>query len=148
MNKKPVETILGFVVLIVAILFLNFAYSVADLQVVKGYNVSANFLKVGGLSVGSDVMISGIKVGTVTGQELDAEEYVAKVSMSISPEVELPSDTIAEIVASGLMGDKYIKLNPGTSEEILQEGDVIVKTRDYKSLEDSVGEIIFMVTED
>ncbi len=148
MNKKPVETILGFIVLIVAILFLNFAYSVADLQVVKGYNVNAKFLKVGGLSTGSDVMISGIKVGTVTSQSLNKEEYVAEISMSIAPEVKLPTDTVAEIVSAGLMGDKYVKLIPGNEEEFLEDGDEISKTNDYKSLEDSVGEIIFMVTED
>ena len=148
MNKKPVETILGFIVLIVAVSFLNFAYSVADLQVVKGYTLNAKFLKVGGLSVGGDVMISGIKVGTITGQSLDTEEYVANISMSISPEAKLPKDSEAEVVSAGLMGDKYIKINPGTSEEFLEDGDLIEKTKDYKSLEDSVAEIIFMVTED
>ena len=55
MNKRPVETIMGIVVIVIAALFLFFAYKVSDLQVVKGYTVSAKFLKVGGLTIGSDV---------------------------------------------------------------------------------------------
>ena len=73
MNKKPMETIMGIVVLFVAAFFLYFAYKVSDLQVVKGYEVTARFLKVGGLNVGSDVRINGIKVGTVVSQKLDNE---------------------------------------------------------------------------
>ena len=61
MNKRPVETMMGLVVLLIAGLFLYFAYSVSDLQAVKGYNLTARFLKVGGLNVGADVMINGIK---------------------------------------------------------------------------------------
>ena len=62
MNKRPVETIMGLVVVFVAAFFLYFAYNVSDLQVVKGYTVTARFLKVGGLNVGADVRINGIKV--------------------------------------------------------------------------------------
>ena len=58
MRKKPVETIMGLVVLVVAVLFLVFAYRVSDLQVVKGYTLNAEFMKVGGLSIGSDVRIN------------------------------------------------------------------------------------------
>ena len=74
MYKRPVETIMGILVLAVACLFCYFAYSVSDLQVVKGYNVSANFLKVGGLNTGSDVRINGIKIGTVVSQKLNDTE--------------------------------------------------------------------------
>ena len=83
MNKKPVETIMGIVVLVVAAFFLYFAYQVSDLQVVKGYDINAKFLKVGGLTVGSDVRINGIKVGTVIAQSLDPVDYVADVKLSI-----------------------------------------------------------------
>ena len=68
MKKRPVETIMGIVVLLVAAFFLFFAYRVSDLQVVRGYELNARFLKVGGLTTGADVMINGIKVGTVIGQ--------------------------------------------------------------------------------
>ncbi len=147
MRKKPVETIMGLVVLVIAVLFLAFAYRVSDLQVVKGYALSAEFMKVGGLSIGSDVRINGIKVGTVTSQKLNNEDYTVDVTFSIAGDVKLPKDSTVAIVGDGLMGDKFVKIEPGISSEYLQDGDVFAKTKDFKTLEDMVGEIIFMVTD-
>lgn len=147
MLKKPVETIMGLVVLSVALLFLVFAYNVSNLQVVKGYNLTADFMKVGGLSTGSDVRINGIKVGTVTSQNLNNEDYTVKVNFSISSDVKLPKDSTVAIVSDGLMGDKFVKIEPGRSKEFLQDGDSFTKTKEFKTLEDMVGEIIFMVTD-
>ena len=147
MNKRPVETIMGIVVIAVAAFFAYFAYNVSDLQVVKGYNVTAKFLKVGGLTVGSDVRINGIKVGTVVGQNLDDSDCTADVKMSLSSNVHLPVDSVASIVSDGLVGDKFIKIEPGHGKEMLKDGDVIQNTKDFKTLEDMVGEIIFMVTD-
>ena len=141
------ETIMGIVVLVVAAVFLLFAYRVSDLQVVKGYEVTARFLKVGGLNVGSDVRINGIKVGTVIAQKLDTENYDAEIVMSLSPDIKLPKDSVAVIVGDGLIGDKFIKIEPGTSKEMLADGDEITKVKDFKTIEDMVGEIIFMVTD-
>ena len=143
--KRPVETIMGILVLAVAILFCYFAYNVSDLQVVKGYTVTANFLKVGGLNIGSDVRINGIKIGTVVNQKLD-EDYTAKVEMSLSPEIKLPVDSVVSIVSDGLIGNKFIKIDPGHEKEVLKDGDVIKNTKDFKTIEDLVGEVIFMVT--
>ncbi len=147
MNKKPVETIMGIVVLIVAILFLFFAYRVSDLQVVKGYELSAKFLKVGGISVGSDVRINGIKVGTVIGQKLNTEDYMVDLTFSIASDIKLPTDSEVAIVGDGLMGNKFIKIEPGKAKTFLNNGDEFENTKDFKSLEDMVGEIIFMVTD-
>lgn len=148
MNKKPVETIMGLVVLLVAVLFLLFAYRVSDLQVVKGYELNAKFLKVGGLNVGSDVSINGIKIGTVTAQKLSPEDYMVNVVLSISPDIKLPVDSVVSITNDGLMGNKFVKIEPGKSQTFLQDGDTIEDTKDFKTLEDMVGEIIFMVTGD
>lgn len=147
MHKKPVETIMGLVVLIIAVLFLTFALRVSDLQVVKGYTLTADFMKVGGLSIGSDVRINGIKVGTVTAQTLNNEDYTVKVTFSISADTKLPKDSVVAIVGDGLMGDKFVKIEPGKSTEYLSDGDSFTKTKDFKTLEDMVGEIIFMVTD-
>lgn len=147
MRKKPVETIMGLVVLVVALLFLIFAYRVSDLQVVKGYTLSADFMKVGGLSIGSDVRINGIKVGTVTAQKLNNEDYTVRVTFSISGDVQLPKDSTVAIVGDGLMGDKFVKIEPGKDKELLADGDMFARTKDFKTLEDMIGEIIFMVTD-
>ena len=146
MKKRQVETIMGLVVLLIAGLFLYFADSVSDLQVVKGYEVTAKFLKVGGLNVGADVMINGIKIGTVIGQKLDNENYDAEIKLSIASDIKLPKDSTAMISSNGLMGNKFIKIEPGKSKDMLQNGDEISNTKDFKTLEDMVGEVIFMVT--
>jgi phospholipid/cholesterol/gamma-HCH transport system substrate-binding protein len=146
MKRNPIETVLGAVVLVVAAMFLLFAYSIADLKAVTGYEVKATFLKVGGLERGSDVRISGIDVGTVTGQTLNPETFQAQVTMSIEPHVVLPTDTQATIVSDGLLGGKYVNLVPGRAQERIAAGGVIAKTQDFQSLEDLVGQIIFLAT--
>lgn len=145
-RRNPIETVLGAVVLVIAAMFLVFAYSASDLRAVTGYDVTAAFLKVGGLERGSDVRISGINVGTVTGQDLDPKTFEARVTMSISADVTLPTDTTAAIVSDGLLGGKYINLIPGQAAERLAAGGAITRTRDFQSLEDLVGEIIFLAT--
>ncbi len=146
MKRNPIETVLGAVVLAVAVMFLAFAYSIADLKAVTGYEVKATFLKVGGLERGSDVRISGIDVGTVTSQTLNPETFQAQVTMSIDPSVVLPADTEASIVSDGLLGGKYVNLVPGRASERIAAGGVVSKTKDYQSLEDLVGQIIFLAT--
>ena len=146
--KRPVETIMGVVVLALVAIFCYFAYSVSDLQVVKGYNINATFLKVGGLNVGSDVRINGIKIGTVVSQKLDEEDYTAKVVMSVASNIKLPKDSVASIVSDGLMGEKFIKIDPGHDKETLNDGDKLENTKDFKTIEDLVSEVVFMVTND
>lgn len=146
MGKNAVETILGGVVLIVAVIFLSFALNTAQVKAVVGYNVSAAFLKVGGLTNGSDVRINGIKVGTVSDLQLDPQTFDAVVSMSISEDVAIPTDSVAGIGSSGIIGGKFVSIQPGGSKEELPDGGKITRTKDFKSLEDQVGEIIFLAT--
>ncbi|MBO4293914.1 MAG: outer membrane lipid asymmetry maintenance protein MlaD [Alphaproteobacteria bacterium] len=148
MNKKPVETIMGIVVLLIAVLFLAFAYRVSDLQVVKGYELSARFFKVGGLNIGSDVRINGVKIGTVTSQKLSNEDYMVDVVLSIAPNIKLPDDSVVSITSDGLMGNKFVKIVPGHSQKTLQNGDQIAKTQDFETLEDLIGKFIFKATGD
>ncbi len=144
MKKNPVETILGFGVLIFTVFFLFFVASRVDTKKIEGYTVSANFLKIGGLSVGSDVRISGIKVGSVISTSLNKDDYTADVYLNIDSNIRLPIDTVAAIADVGIMGDKYVRLEPGKSQAVLQDGDKIINTKNYKSLEDNVSEFIFL----
>ena len=146
MKRNVIEAVLGAVVLVVAVIFLLFAYQTAEVKAVTGYAVSATFDKVGGLERGSDVRISGINIGTVTGQDLDPKTFQALVTMSIAPNVALPSDTEASIVGDGLLGGKYVNLVPGHANDKIAAGGKITKTHDYQALEDLVGQIIFAAT--
>lgn len=146
MGRNAVETVLGAVVLLVAGMFVFFAYDGAQVKGVSGYEVRAKFFKVGGLTAGSDVRINGIKVGTVTTSELDIKTFDAVVVMSIAPEVKLPDDSVAGIGSEGIVGGKYVRLEPGASKTVIAPGGLLKKTKDYRSLEDQVGEIIFLAT--
>ena len=146
MGRNVIETIMGAAVLLVAGFFVYFAYNTAQIKAVSGYELNARFYKIGGLGKGSDVRISGIKVGTVLENRLDPVSFDAVVVMSIRPDVKLPADTVASIASSGMLGDKYIQLVPGSDATILEAGSDITKTKDYRSLEDQVGEIIFLAT--
>lgn len=146
MGRNAVETVMGAVVILVAAGFVYIAYNTASIKTVSGYPVTAAFAKVGGLGKGADVRISGIKVGTVTDVTLDTVTFDAVVTMSIDPSVKLPADTEAAIDSEGMLGGMYVRLLPGTTKERLAEGGRVAKTRDHRSLEDQVGEIIFLAT--
>ena len=146
MKKNPIETILGVFVLSFTALFLFFASSRIDKKEIAGYTVKASFSKVGGLEVGSDVRIAGIKVGSVLATKLDQDTYAADVFMNINSDIKLPIDTVAGIADVGIMGDKYIRLDPGQSKAILKNGDKIASTRNYKSFEDNISDFIFLST--
>lgn len=137
---------MGAVVLVVAAVFVYFAYATARIASAPGYTVTAQFFKIGGLSPGSDVQISGIKVGTVSETRLDPKTYDAVVTMNINKDVKLPDDTVASIDSQGILGGMYLRLEPGQATTYIEPGGRIAETKAYKSLEDQVGEIIFLAT--
>lgn len=143
MKRSVVETVLGAVVLCVAGFFLVFSYKTANIQQVEGYMLHANFSGIGGLSVGDDVTISGVKIGSVAGVTLNPKTYLARVDMSIEPNVKLPDDTAALISSTSLLGGRYLSLEPGASDEILKDGGTIQYTQAPQNLEQLLGQFIF-----
>lgn len=146
MRRNVIETVLGGVVLAVAAVFLVFAYNSADLRSVSGYDVTANFSSVGGLQNGSDVRISGVKVGSVIDQTLDPVSYLAVVRMTIDPSIRLPEDTVAIIASESLLGGRYMALEPGGAEEIIQPGGRIAYTQSTPGIEQLLGQVIFSLS--
>jgi phospholipid/cholesterol/gamma-HCH transport system substrate-binding protein len=145
MSGNVIETVMGGVVLVVAALFLVFAYNTSQIREVEGYTVSARFDRIDGIGSGGDVRIAGVKVGSVTSESLDPKTYLATVHMSIDPSYKLPDDTVAEIVSSGLLGDKYMELVPGGSDKMIPPGGRIKYTQSPVSLENLLGQLMFSV---
>ena len=143
MRGNVIEAVMGAVVLVVAAVFLFFAYNTSQVRAVSGYEVWANFERVDGIREGSDVRISGIKVGSVTSETLDPKTFLATVRLSVDPSVKLPDDTVAEIVSAGLLGDKYLSLVPGGSDKTIEPGGQIRYTQSSVSLEHMIGQMIF-----
>ena len=143
MHRNTLETVMGAIVLLAAAGFVTLAYDAADVKGSGGYEIAAEFGSTGGLSVGDDVRISGIKVGQITAQQLDPITYVAKVSMAIEPTIKIPSDSSARITAASLLGGNYLELMPGAATDTLGAGGVIYDTRDPISLSDLLGKAVF-----
>jgi phospholipid/cholesterol/gamma-HCH transport system substrate-binding protein len=148
MRGNLVETLIGAIVLIVAAVFITFAYNRADVGAVEGYELFARFDRVDGVEVGSDVLLSGIKVGTVVGIVLDRETYLAEMRFSIDEAIELPEDTSAEVGSGGLLGDKFIALVPGGAEEMLSAGGEIKFTQGSVDIIALLGRAIFSSSPD
>lgn len=148
MKRSVIETVLGAMVLVAALFFLIFSYGSSNVQSIDGYNITANFSGIGGLAVGDDVRVSGVKVGTVKAVDLDPATYLARVSMSIDPDVELPRDTAALISSESLLGGKYMALEPGAADDMLGNGGVIQYTQAPQNLEQLLGQFIFSMQSD
>lgn len=147
MNHNAIETVLGAVVLLVAGIFLAFALREVDMRKVSGYTVSANFSKIDGINPGIDVRISGVKVGSVLKTELDPATFLATVQMSIAPTIKLPIDTVAKVSSEGLLGGKYMALEPGAEDETIKDGGKIQYTQAALNLEEMIGKFIFSSAE-
>jgi phospholipid/cholesterol/gamma-HCH transport system substrate-binding protein len=147
MKRSVFETILGGLVLFTAAAFLFVGFLNVDTGDTDGYEMEAHFNAVDGLTVGSDVRIGGVKVGSVVKQYVDMESYEAIVRFSVGDEVKLPEDSEVLIASNGLLGGKYLRIIPGRSENMVSEEGKVEKTRDALSLEDLLGRAIFLVTE-
>jgi phospholipid/cholesterol/gamma-HCH transport system substrate-binding protein len=143
MSRNVIETVMGAVVLVIAAVFLFFAYSTSQVRSVNGYDLTAKFDRIEGIRQGGDVRISGIKVGTILSLSLDPANYLAIVKVSLDPKIKVPSDTVAEILSSGLLGDKYLALIPGASDDVIPPGGEIKFTQAPMSLENLIGQYIF-----
>ena len=144
MRGNVIETVMGAVVLVIAALFLFFAYSTSQVRAVTGgYPVTAQFQNVDGIHDGSDVRIGGVKIGSVSSENLDPKTFIAILKMSIAPEYKLPADTVAEITSPSLLGDKIVSLVPGGAEKNIPPGGQIKYTQSAVSLENLIGQMIF-----
>lgn len=146
-SRKSLELWVGLFVAAGILALAMLAFKVGNLttaDVVDGYRIKANFDNVGGLKIKAAVTVAGVRVGRVTGIAFDSNKYQAVVMMDISGQFKnIPEDSSATILTSGLLGDQYIGLEPGGAEEYLKDGDVIRVTQSALVLEKLVGQVIF-----
>jgi len=104
--------------------------------------VRARFSNLGGLAPGANVMVSGVSIGKVEKVELD-ERYAAIATLRVRKDVKLPSDTMAAIRSSGLIGDKFVALSPGADDALLAAGELITDTESAVDLESLISRFAF-----
>ncbi len=137
------EIIVGTFVLFCAVFFFFTSFRSAQVGQSNGYYLLAKFDNIDGINAGSDVKISGVKIGTVEEQFLDEKDFRATLKINIRDSVKLSSDSSAKIASEGLLGSKYLSITPGGDEENLKNGEEIQFTQSSVNFEDLLGKFIF-----
>ncbi|MDR0630664.1 MAG: MlaD family protein [Holosporales bacterium] len=140
MKGNVLEAITGAVFLTIALFFLYFAYTTNGGNI-DGYILKALFEDVGGLSIGSDIKMNGIKIGFVKSLNIDST-YQAAVELLIKKEVKIPIDSAANITTEGIMGNKFIAIVPGVEQRFFLQGDEIEMTKSAVNLEKLVDKLL------
>lgn len=151
MQSRGLEIVVGFFVClgIAAVFILTMRVSdLADVRVGEGYQVTAQFTNIGGLKIGSQVNLAGVRIGRVANIQIDPQTYEAKVSLNINKQYKIPEDSDASILTAGLLGEQYIGIGPGASDKYLKQGDKIILTQSAVILEQVIGQVLYSLTSD
>lgn len=151
-NKRIVETSVGFFMLagLIACLFLAYKVSGMHQQTANGYYVTAEFDHIGSLKKRAPVTIAGVRVGEVNDIQLDNKTLKAKVTLKLSRDQKhIPQDASASILTEGLLGSNYIAISPGLGldedGDMLQDGSHIDETQSAIILENLIGQLLFNI---
>ncbi|MDF7676688.1 outer membrane lipid asymmetry maintenance protein MlaD [Neisseriaceae bacterium ESL0693] len=146
MRKNSLEFLVGLFVLlgIAAIVFLSFRVAggngLGSSQPV--YTLRASFSDIGGLKTKAPIKVAGVVVGRVDQIALDPKTYWADVTLKIDKKYQFSTDTTAQILTSGLLGDQYIGLEQGGDVDTLKNGDTITITSSALVLEQLIGKFM------
>ena len=121
MRQNVIETIIGFIIIVTAGWFFAYAYNTNRMNNdMDGYIVTARFQNAEGISIGSDIMTAGIKIGEVWDMTLDRNTFFAVMQLKINKGIQIPKDSQAAVVSSGFLGGKFIAIAPGASDDIIK----------------------------
>jgi phospholipid/cholesterol/gamma-HCH transport system substrate-binding protein len=143
MQNNTVETLIGALVVAVAVGFLFFAYNTTHTGSFNAYDLKASFNSADGIASGADVRLHGIKIGTVSSIDLDSKSYAAIVHLSIRDDVHIPDDSSVKVISSLLGGNSYLSIQPGGSDRMLAAGDTITNTQGSIDLMGLIGRVIY-----
>jgi phospholipid/cholesterol/gamma-HCH transport system substrate-binding protein len=147
MHRRSItEVVVGALVLLVAAGFLAYAIANSGRSTISGYTLFARFDHIDGLGVGNDVRLAGVKVGSINQEQIDPRTFQAVVGFTVRDDIKLPKDSAAIITSESLLGGKYLSLQPGGDETVLQPGQTVTITQGSVSLEELLGKFIFSMT--
>ncbi|MBF0217957.1 MAG: outer membrane lipid asymmetry maintenance protein MlaD [Gammaproteobacteria bacterium] len=146
-NSRTIEVWVGIFITIAAMALFILAMRVSNLSLsgeADGFQVTASFNNISGLKVRSAVTIAGVRIGRVTAIDYDPQDFSALVTMEIEGRYDqLPSDSSASVLTAGLLGEKYIGIQPGGADENLVQGSKITLTQSAIVLEQLISQFIF-----
>jgi len=135
MSHNTTEVLVGGAVLAAAIAFAVYAGQATGLSGGgNGYELSASFRSLEGVTVGTDVRLAGVKIGTVTDVELNKETYRADTTFSVLDGIEVPDDSAVIVASEGLLGGNFVEIVPGGSPFYFEPGDEMEDTQGAVSL--------------
>jgi phospholipid/cholesterol/gamma-HCH transport system substrate-binding protein len=141
------ETAVGFFVLLGILCVSYLAIKLGRMELIEdqGYHLTAKFTSVSGLRVGANVEMAGVPVGKVASIRLENSTTGAQAVLMLrfDTDLKLADDTIASIKTSGLIGDKYVSISPGGSENLLAAGGTIEETEPSLDIESLIGKYAF-----
>ena len=145
MKKYSIETAVGIFVVIglICVGYMTIKLGKVSLFGDDTYPIYARFASVSGLRVGSSVEIYGIQIGTVTSLDIDSEKQMGVVGMTISKGMKVYDDAAATIKSAGLIGDKFVKIEPGGAGVVLKPRGMITQTSVPADIEDLIGKYAF-----
>jgi len=140
-GSRERETAIGAMVLLVGLAVLGVSYGASSRAKLEGYDLQARFNKADGISVGSDLRLSGLSIGKVVAQGLD-DRFRAVLTLRLQPGITIPTDSSAIIQTDGLMGAKFVAIQPGGEDEVLKPGQMFQSTQDSVNVQDLLEQII------
>lgn len=145
MQRDNIEIMVGIFVMIGLLCVGWLTIKLGQMQIIgdNHYQLIARFQSVSGLTSGAKIEIAGVQVGQVDGISFDQELQMAVVSLKIKKDIILTDDVIASVKTAGLIGDKYVNLTPGGSDEVLKPGDIITETESTVDLEELISKYVF-----
>ena len=147
MKERVIETVVGFVVICLAIFSFMFFYKISDSgEDGEGYFLNAYFQNIEGVAEGNDVKLSGIKIGYIDNVTLENGTYFAVARLKIKKGIYIPSDSRAIVSTSGLLGGKYIRINPGSADDNLKENGKFKFTQSSINIEDLISKLMYSLT--
>lgn len=146
-SRNLSEIAVGAAVLLVAGGFLVYAVANTGRSTVSGTRLTAKFDRIDGLTVGSDVRVAGVKVGSIAATGVDPKTFQATVTFTVQPGLQIPRDSSAEVTSDGLLGGKFVAVVPGGDDKALADGGEITITQSAASLEQLLGKFIFGVSD-
>lgn len=144
MKNNTFETLVGTLVLLIAILFTFMTLKISDSRqkISSGYVLNAYFNNIEGLNIGADVKISGVKIGSVLDIDLN-KNYAANVKIKLPKDLSIPVDSIFKVSTSGLIGNKFVNIKIGADDKYFKNGETVEFTESTMDLEDLLGRFVF-----
>jgi phospholipid/cholesterol/gamma-HCH transport system substrate-binding protein len=143
LKEHLAEALIGLLVVLLAAGFVAFAWARTGAgEGNDGAVLTARFPNIGGVTLGTDVKMSGVKVGKVVGLELDPTSYQAVLRLSVDRGLRLPVDSSAAVTSEGLLGGNYVALTPGAEADMLKDGGEIIETSGAPDLMGLIGSVV------